>query len=144
MGVENFNYIILPRPKSHTSTRHSLADIPIASPKGCGPAIERIPKHGARFDRPPAEKGKATTKGTAIVELSIGENGCGGLTDGEIVGLGPAFLEADDIRRRVEEGKLAADFSETRGAEVRDVEQAPAVEGEEPDLGDGLAGALRG
>lgn len=116
MSVEDLNYIILPRPKPHTRTRHALADIPIASPKGRGPSIQRIPKHGTRLNRPSTQKRKATAKGTAVVKLAIGENVCGGPADGEVVVPGPAFLETDNVRRGVEESQLAADFSEARSA----------------------------
>jgi hypothetical protein len=145
MSVENFNYIILPRAESHTSTSYTLTNVPIASPKRRGPAVERIPEHGARLNGPSAQEGKAAAKSAAIVELPIGQDGSGGFADGLVVIPGPAFLETDDVWRRVEEGQLAADLSESRGAKVGDDEEAPAVEGEEADLRDGgVAGALRG
>lgn len=44
------------------------------------------------------------------------------------------------MRRRLHGGELAADFSEARGAEGGDVEEAPAVEGEEANFCNGGMG----
>lgn len=145
MRIENFNHIILPRAVSHSSNCHALADIPVASPKRRRPAIERIPEHGARFYRPPAQQRQAAAKRTAIVELAIGQDISGGLADGLVVVPRPALLKTDNVRRRVQEGQLAANLSETRCAQVGNDEEAPAVEREEADLRDrGVAVALRG
>lgn len=128
MSVEHFNHIILPRAVSHASNCHSLSNIPVASPEGSRPAVERIPEHGARLHRPPAQQCQAAAKRTAVVELAIGQDISGGLADGLVVVACPAFLETDDVWRRVQEGQLAADLSEARGAQVGDEEEAPAVE----------------
>lgn len=147
MSVKDLDDILVARPEAHAGTRHALADVPVAPPKGRRPAVERIAEHGAGLDGPAAQQGQAAAKGAAVVELAMGQNGGGGLADGAVVGLGPALLEADDVGRGVEEGELAADFREARRAEGRDVDEAPAVEGEEADLGDGGVGGgglLRG
>ena len=48
-------------------------------------------------------------------------------TDGVIVGLCPAFLEADDVGRGVDGGELVADAGEAGGTVRGDVSEAPAV-----------------
>jgi hypothetical protein len=44
-------------------------------------------------------------------------------------------LQADDVGGRVECGELAADFCEARGAVLGDEFEAPAVEGEDAQVG---------
>lgn len=58
-----------------------------------------------------------------------------GVADREVVFLGPAFLQAYDVGRRVEGGDLAADFCEARVAVFGDEFEAPAVEGEDAEVG---------
>ena len=58
-----------------------------------------------------------------------------GLADRKVVFLGPAFLQAYDVGGRVESGDLAADFCEARIAVLGDEFQAPAVEGEDAEVG---------
>jgi len=70
-----------------------------------------------------------------------------GFADGEVVFLGPAFLQAYDVGGRVEGGDLAADFCEARIAVFGDEFEAPAVEGEDTEVGgeveDVVVGGLR-
>lgn len=148
MSIKHFNHIILPWAVSHSRNGHPLADIPVASPKRRRPPVERIPEHGARLHGPPAQQRQAAAKRSAVVELAIGQDIRRGPTDGVVVVARPALLEADNVRRGVQEGQLAANLGEARRAQVGDEEEAPAVEREEADLRDGgvigVAAALRG
>jgi hypothetical protein len=58
-----------------------------------------------------------------------------GLADREVVFLGPAFLQAYDVGGWVEGGDLAADFCEARIAVFGDEFEAPAIEGEDAEVG---------
>lgn len=142
MSVKHFNHIILPRAISHSRNGHSLADIPIASPKRRRPPVERIPEHGARLHGPPAQQRQAAAKRAAVVKLAIGQDIRRSPADGLVVVARPALLETDNVRRGVQEGQLAANLGEARGAQVGDEEEAPAVEREEADLRDGGVGAV--
>ena len=70
-----------------------------------------------------------------------------GFADREEVFLGPAFLQAYDVGRRVQRGDLAADFCEARIAVFGDEFEAPAVEREDAEVGgeveDVVVGRLR-
>ena len=68
----------------------------------------------------------------------------GGFADREEVFLRPALLQADDIGRGVESGDLAADFCEAGVAVFRDVFEAPAVEGEDAQVGGEVEDATGG
>lgn len=75
-----------------------------------------------------------------MIELAIRENLSRAPADGAVVVLDPAFLQAHNVRHGDLEGDLATDLVEARGAEGGDVEEAPAVEGEEVDRGWGFVG----
>lgn len=140
MGVEDFNDILLASAEPHFRTRNALADIPIPSPKRRRPSIQGILEHGALLDGPATQDGQATTKGGTMIELAIRENLSRAPADGAVVVLDPAFLQAHNVRHGDLEGDLATDLVEARGAEGGDVEEAPAVEGEEVDRGWGFVG----
>ncbi|KAF7557863.1 hypothetical protein G7046_g5953 [Stylonectria norvegica] len=135
MCVEDFNDIPPPHTKPYLRTRHALPNIPIAPPKRRRAAVERVRHHGALLDGPAAQDGEAAAEGAAVVELAVGQDLARAAADGAVVGLGPALLEGDDVRRRREERELPPDLVEPRGALRGDVEEAPAVEREEVDGG---------
>lgn len=70
-----------------------------------------------------------------MVVLAIGEDEAGLAADGEVVFLAKDFLEGDDVRLRGGGGDAAADFGEALVAELGDVLEAPAVEGDDVDVG---------
>jgi hypothetical protein len=74
----------------------------------------------------------------------VGEDVLGGFADGEEVFLCPALLQADNVGRRVEGGDLAADFCEAGTAVFGDVFEAPAVEGEDAQVGGQVEDAAGG
>lgn len=131
MRVEYLNHILLPSAKSNLRTCNALADVPIAPPKRCWSAIERVLEHGALLNGPPTQDGQTASEGTTVVELRIRQHMSRPPPNRQIIIMDPAFLQTDDIRRGNEEGDLAANFVEARGPEFRDMEEAPAVEGEE-------------
>lgn len=135
MRVEDLNNVLPPWPESNLGAGDTLAHIPISPPEGRRTTVKSILDHCALFDGPSAQDGEAATKGATVVELAIGKDLAGMATDGAVVVLSPAFLEGDDVRSRGEQGKLAADLVKTGGAEGGDVQETPAVEGEEVELG---------
>jgi hypothetical protein len=140
VGVEYFNNILPASAKSHLRTSNALPNIPIPPPKRRRVPIQGILEHGALFNRPAGQDGEPAAKRAAVIELAVGQDLAGAPADGAVVVLDPAFLEADDVRDGDLEGDLAADLVEARGAEGGDVEEAPAVEGEEVDGCRALAG----
>ena len=56
-----------------------------------------------------------------MVEFAVGQDGVREVSDAEVVFLGPAFLEADDLGWGLEEGETAADFFEALVAEFGDL-----------------------
>lgn len=134
MSVEDVNDVPLSRAESQPRRRDAFADVPIASPEGSRPSVERVRKHGALFYGPATQDGQAAAERAGVVEFPVGQDALGGLADGEVVILNPAFLETYDMGGRIEEGDLLANLEKTGGAEGRDVQETPAVEGQEGDL----------
>lgn len=63
-----------------------------------------------------------------MVEFGVGEDVFRKAADGEVIFLGPAFLEADDVRSWNGGGDAVADFHEALVAKGGKVLEAPAVE----------------
>lgn len=70
-----------------------------------------------------------------MIVFAVGEDGAGGVADGEVVCAGPAFLEGYDAGPRGGGGELDADLGEAGGAVGGEVEEAPAVESDHVELG---------
>lgn len=101
--------------------------------------------HTAFDDRPSAEDREPGAEHAAVVEFAVREDMTCLRADGGEVFLGPAFLETYDVwdrrrrRRRVGMawcgvGYEVADVGEALAAVLGEVEEAPAVEGEDVDL----------
>ena len=139
MRAEDLQYLFRTRAIADARARDALADIPVPAVESAGPAVEGVAVHRAcdygirgQYDEPGAED-------AAVVELGMGQDAARGGADGEVVGVGPAFLQRDDVRWWLRDGDLVPDLGEARGAEGGDVFEAPAVEGEEIEfLGGGV------
>lgn len=142
--IKHLDDIPLPGTKANLGTGDALANVPVSPPKGRRTTIEGIAKHGALLYGEAAEDGQAAAKGAAVVELAVGQHLARVAPYGSVVRLGPALLEADDVRRGGQPRELAANLIEARLAEVGDVKEAPAVEGQEVQFGgwEKVSGAL--
>lgn len=139
MSVQDANDVVRIGPDAEGGTGNALANIPVTPPKGRGPPVERVLNHGALLYGPAAEDCEAGAPGPGVVELGMGQAVTELAADGAEVVLDPALLQADNVRRRVEGGEATAYLGEAGGAQGRDVEEAPAVEGDEVEV---LGGAV--
>ena len=142
--AEHLQHFFRPLPKPNRGARNALAHEPVAAVERGGPTVERIAVHGACGDGEGGQDDEPGAEDAAMVELGVGEDVARGGPDGEVVGVGPAFLQGDDVGYGLRAGDLVPDAGEARGAGGRDVFEAPAVEGEEVEFlwGDGGRGGV--
>jgi len=114
--------------KPDRSACHTFAYEPVTSEESCWAAIERIAHHGAFDDGEGGQDGETAAEDARVVEFGVGEDIFGEAADSEVVFLGPAFLEADDVGSWNGYGDAVADFEEALVAECGQVFEAPAVE----------------
>jgi hypothetical protein len=93
MSVENLNNILSPWSKTDLCTCNTLTHIPVSSPKGGRSPIKRVLEHGTLLNGPAAQDSQATTESAAVVELAIGKNLTGMVTNGFVVLLSETFLQ---------------------------------------------------
>jgi hypothetical protein len=113
--------------------RDALADVPISPKEGRRPPVEGVAHHRALDDGPAREDGEAAAEDAAVVELCVREHVARLARDRLEILLRPAFLQADDVRRRARGGEDGADAREASMAVVGDVFEAPAVEADGAD-----------
>ena len=70
-----------------------------------------------------------------MIELAKRQHEAGLTADGPVVLLGPAFLEAYDMRDGIGLGDPAANGFETFRTVLAEIEKAPAIQGDDVDLG---------
>jgi len=104
---------------------------PVAAEKSCWAAVERIPHHRAFDDGKGGQDGETAAEDAGVVKFGVGEDVFGEAADSEVVFLGPAFLETDDMGSWNGGRDAVADFEEALVAEGGEVFEAPAVEGED-------------
>ncbi len=127
MSVEHVNDILLARAKLYPGRGNAFSNVPVPPPEGRRAPVERVLEEAAADNGPAAEDGEAAAPDSGVVELAVREDVAGGGADGLVVGGHPALLQADNVRPRLEEGELATDLGEARGALGGDVQEAPAV-----------------
>ena len=121
MRTENLQHIFRARSEADARACNALADEPITAVEGGGAAVKREAIHSACDDGVGGEDDEPRAEDAAVVELGVRQEGAGGRSDGEIIGVGPAFLEGDDVRGGFGSGDLAANLGEAGGARRRDV-----------------------
>jgi hypothetical protein len=99
MRVKDLEDVASGGPEPDASAGDALADVPVAAPKGRGPAVERIGDHGALLDGPAAEDGEPGAEAAAVVKLAIGQDEARLAAHGRVVGLREELLQADDVGR---------------------------------------------
>lgn len=135
MRAEHLDDILVPGSGPDPRTRDALPDVPVSAEEGRGPPVQRVPVHGALLDRPFGQDGQAAAEDAAEVEFPVGQDVSRLPPDRAVVLLRPALLEADDLGRLVRDGELAAYLGQSLTAVLGEVFEAPAVEGEDADLG---------
>jgi len=135
MGVEDLDYVLLPRSEAYLGTSDTLPNIPISPPKRRRSPVQRIANHRALLDGPPGQDDEACAESATVVEFAVGEHEAGLAADGQVVLLAEELLQSDDVGLGIRGGDTAADFGYAFAAELGDVFEAPAVEGEDVDIG---------
>lgn len=117
--VQHFDHIVGVRADAQGRRSDAFAYEPVASEKGGGAAVEGVAVHRGGFDWIDAKEGETPAEDAGVVVLAVVGGEGGGY--GEVIGLGPAFLEADYVREGGEVGEFLADLLEAGAAMRGDV-----------------------
>lgn len=83
--------------KLDRSACNTFAYEPVPAKESRWAAVEGIAHHGAFDDGEGGQDGETAAEDAGVVELGVGEDIIGEAADSEVVFLGPAFLEADNV-----------------------------------------------
>lgn len=144
MCTEHLSNVLLCLSKPYPRASHAFPNEPISTEEGSGPAVQRIADHACFLNGPSRDDDQAATENATVVELAVLQAWLFAerIADGLVVLLGPAFLQANDVRGWRGGGELVADFRETLMAKLGEEFQAPAIEADDADLLGSIVGEL--
>jgi hypothetical protein len=111
-------------------TSNAFSNVPITPKESSGSSIQRIPHHTALFYGPFRQYCKSPAEYAAVIEFTVWEDMLCLLAYSIEVLLRPAFLESDNVWRRVGRSDFRAYLGEALSAVGGEVFETPAIVGE--------------